>query len=133
MKIYTRTGDDGTTGLFGGPRVAKHDLRIEAYGTIDELNAALGVCRALAWTDQSQVASEDATIEQTVPPPNGGRPVTVDATHQPLALPTEIDELLAEMQSDLFVMGAELAMPSGGSADGSRLPELAVDKLEIED
>ena len=46
MKIYTKTGDAGQTGLFGGPRVAKDDLRIEAYGTVDELNAALGVVRA---------------------------------------------------------------------------------------
>jgi cob(I)alamin adenosyltransferase len=46
MKIYTRTGDDGMTGLLGGVRVAKDDLRIAAYGTVDELNAALGVCRA---------------------------------------------------------------------------------------
>jgi cob(I)alamin adenosyltransferase len=43
MKIYTRTGDQGTTGLFGGGRVAKNDLRIAALGAIDELNAALGV------------------------------------------------------------------------------------------
>ncbi|MCB9893361.1 MAG: cob(I)yrinic acid a,c-diamide adenosyltransferase [Planctomycetes bacterium] len=43
MKIYTKTGDDGSTGLFGGGRVAKHDLRVEAYGTVDELNAILGV------------------------------------------------------------------------------------------
>src|SRR5690349_16122067 len=46
-KIYTRTGDDGTTGLLGSRRVPKDDLRIEAYGTIDELNAALGVARAV--------------------------------------------------------------------------------------
>lgn len=39
MRIYTKTGDDGTTGLFGGSRVPKDDLRIEAYGTVDELNA----------------------------------------------------------------------------------------------
>lgn len=45
MKIYTRTGDKGSTGLFGGPRVSKDDARIEAYGTVDELNAALGVAR----------------------------------------------------------------------------------------
>src|SRR3972149_905163 len=46
MKIYTRTGDWGETGLFGGRRVAKDVPRIEAFGTIDELNAALGVVRA---------------------------------------------------------------------------------------
>jgi len=42
MKIYTKTGDDGTTALFGGKRVPKHALRIDAYGTVDELNSALG-------------------------------------------------------------------------------------------
>lgn len=46
MKIYTKTGDDGTTGLFGGDRVRKASPRVEAYGTVDELNAALGVARA---------------------------------------------------------------------------------------
>jgi len=46
MKIYTRSGDSGSTGLFGGPRVSKDDDRIEAYGTVDELNACLGVVRA---------------------------------------------------------------------------------------
>lgn len=45
MKIYTRTGDEGDTGLFGGPRVRKDDLRIESYGTVDELNAWLGLVR----------------------------------------------------------------------------------------
>jgi cob(I)alamin adenosyltransferase len=42
MKIYTRTGDDGTTGLIGGSRVGKSDPRLECYGTVDELNASLG-------------------------------------------------------------------------------------------
>jgi cob(I)alamin adenosyltransferase len=46
MKIYTRTGDDGTTGLFGGARVKKNDARVEAYGTVDEANAAIGMARA---------------------------------------------------------------------------------------
>lgn len=45
MKIYTKTGDEGTTALFGGKRVSKGELRIEAYGTIDELNAYLGLLR----------------------------------------------------------------------------------------
>ena len=43
MKIYTKTGDNGETGLFGGERVSKNSLRIEAYGTIDELNSFLGL------------------------------------------------------------------------------------------
>ncbi|MDI4665938.1 cob(I)yrinic acid a,c-diamide adenosyltransferase [Xanthobacter autotrophicus] len=44
-KIYTRTGDDGTTGLGTGARVAKYDLRVDAYGAVDETNAAIGVAR----------------------------------------------------------------------------------------
>ena len=55
MKIYTKTGDDGTTGLFGGGRVMKASSRVEAYGTVDELNATLGVSRAAGqdgWTDE---------------------------------------------------------------------------------
>ncbi len=54
MKIYTKTGDDGTTGLFGGGRVRKDDLRVETYGTVDELNAILGVARA---------AGQDAALD----------------------------------------------------------------------
>ncbi len=45
MKIYTKTGDKGTTALFGGTRVAKHHIRIDSYGTIDELNSWLGLVR----------------------------------------------------------------------------------------
>lgn len=45
MKIYTKTGDKGTTALFGGTRVPKHHIRIESYGTIDELNSYLGLIR----------------------------------------------------------------------------------------
>jgi cob(I)alamin adenosyltransferase len=47
-KIYTRTGDDGTTGLGDGSRVAKDDARVEAYGTVDELNCAIGVILSVA-------------------------------------------------------------------------------------
>ena len=47
MKIYTKTGDAGQTGLFGGPRVAKDHARIEAFGTVDELNSQIGLVRTL--------------------------------------------------------------------------------------
>ncbi|HET7276027.1 MAG TPA: cob(I)yrinic acid a,c-diamide adenosyltransferase [Longimicrobiaceae bacterium] len=46
MKIYTKTGDRGETGLFGGGRVAKDDIRVEAYGAVDELNSVLGMAAA---------------------------------------------------------------------------------------
>jgi cob(I)alamin adenosyltransferase len=53
MKIYTRTGDQGQTSLFGGMRVAKDDPRIEAYGTVDELSSLLGVSRASGAPDET--------------------------------------------------------------------------------
>ncbi len=102
MKLYTKTGDDGTTGLFGGARVAKNSARVEAYGTVDETNAAIGVARA--------------------------------ARCEPA-----IDEMLAGVQKDLFVVGAELACVPGresrlstpllGEADIARL-ERAIDEAD---
>ena len=58
MKIYTRTGDDGTTGLIGGSRVPKHDAAIECYGTVDELNACLGVAAVAADPDTASSLRE---------------------------------------------------------------------------
>ena len=56
MKIYTKTGDDGTTGLVGGTRLPKHDLRIDCYGTVDELNSYLGLVRDQAISKDSKTA-----------------------------------------------------------------------------
>ncbi len=61
MKIYTRTGDDGSTGLLGPGRVLKHTARVEAYGSVDELNAALGRARTL--DAESWLAAELSTIQ----------------------------------------------------------------------
>lgn len=75
MKIYTKTGDRGETGLFAGPRVRKDHPRIEAYGTVDELNSLLGLARA------------------EVPP-------------------EDMDQVLTQIQHELFALGAELATPA---------------------
>ena len=56
MKIYTRTGDAGETGLFGGARVSKDDPRVDAYGTVDELNACIGVARSLGASSHTDAA-----------------------------------------------------------------------------
>ncbi len=58
MKIYTKTGDAGETGLFGGARVKKHDVRIEAYGELDELNAVLGKVRLHPFGDETDALLE---------------------------------------------------------------------------
>ena len=60
MKIYTKTGDDGTTGLIGGSRVLKSDASIECYGTVDELNAAIGVACCVAG---GETASDLQTVQ----------------------------------------------------------------------
>jgi len=56
MKIYTKTGDSGSTSLLGGSRISKSDLRIETYGTVDELNSHIGILRADAHNETSQKA-----------------------------------------------------------------------------
>jgi cob(I)alamin adenosyltransferase len=102
MKLYTKTGDDGTTGLFGGGRVPKASARVDAYGTVDETNATIGLARSTG-------------------------------------LAPAIDAVLAKVQEDLFVIGAELAcvpgregklnMPLIASADVERL-ERAIDEAD---
>ncbi len=54
-KIYTKTGDDGTTGLVSGQRVAKDDLRVEAFGSVDEVNAAIGLARSRLKQNNPQI------------------------------------------------------------------------------
>ncbi len=99
MKIYTRTGDDGSTGLWGGKRVSKDSLRVHAYGTVDECNTALGLVRAAG-------------------------------------VAAELDGMLARIQDELFVVGADLASPDAKTkidrvdAHSVEVLEQAIDTLE---
>src|SRR5580658_1668397 len=63
MKIYTKTGDDGTRGLFGGARVKKASSRVDAYGTVDELNATIGVARAIQLEELSEAILGRAQVD----------------------------------------------------------------------
>ena len=106
-KIYTRTGDDGTTGLGTGERRKKYDLRIAAYGTTDEINAAIGVARLYTADDTAldaalsriqndlfDVGADLCTPGQGKGP--GGARLTVTA-NQVTWLESEIDRLNAEL------------------------------------
>lgn len=96
-KIYTRTGDGGTTGLGNGDRVTKDCPRVEAYGTVDELNSALGLLRAQE-------------------------------------LPQATDELLADIQQQLFDLGGELCIPDTSTIDPDMIAKLetALDEMNAE-
>jgi cob(I)alamin adenosyltransferase len=63
-RIYTRKGDDGTTSLWYGGRVAKTDVRTEAYGSIDEAGAALGVARSLCGPDDAELAADILRVQR---------------------------------------------------------------------
>ena len=103
-KIYTKTGDDGTTGLYGGGRVPKTDARIEAYGQVDELNACLGL--VLAWSkpespwfellEQIQRDLFDIGAELASPDPVQSKTVW-EGSARIAALEAAIDERQAEL------------------------------------
>jgi cob(I)alamin adenosyltransferase len=103
LKIYTKSGDDGMTGLLGSRRVSKDDLRIEAYGTIDELNASLGLARSLGLDDGSDalvgvLQDELFTVGSALadPAPAGPFQGLITAGHV-LRLEERIDTLEAEL------------------------------------
>jgi cob(I)alamin adenosyltransferase len=118
VKIYTKTGDDGTTGLLGAGRVGKDDPRIDSYGTVDELNAALGLARAIGGLD----TSADALIARVQddlfavgaaladPNPNGRFHNAVGEGHS-ARLEAEIDRLEAELPplTQFILPGGSLA------------------------
>lgn len=101
-KIYTRTGDDGSTALSTGERRPKHDLRVASFGTIDEANAAIGLARLATAADPGL---------------------------------SEVDEILARLQNDLFDLGADLCTPQTDRDLGwepLRVSPSQVERLEAE-
>ncbi len=100
-RVYTRTGDKGTTALVGGARVPKDSLRIEAYGAIDELNSVIGLARVF----------NDKSV------PRGAR--------------DRLEGILKGLQNELFDLGSELATPPGAVCEGMfRVGPEAVQQLE---
>jgi cob(I)alamin adenosyltransferase len=100
-RVYTRTGDKGDTALVGGRRVPKDSPRIEAYGTIDELNSIIGLARA--FNDESRNAKARRFL----------------------------DETLAKIQDELFDLGSELATPADAEYPGMyRVGDAEVKRLE---
>jgi cob(I)alamin adenosyltransferase len=105
-RIYTRGGDKGLTSLGRGERVAKHDRRVEAYGTVDELNSVIGMARAV--------------IARTI------------KKDQPR---THVDAMLARIQNDLFDLGADLCTVIDKSRKGQtalRIVPSQTERLEHE-
>ena len=101
-RVYTRTGDKGETGLVGGKRVPKDSQRIEAYGTIDELNSVVGLART--FNDEK---------------------INVSEAHRFL------DVILRQIQDELFDLGSELATPPDFFQEGMyRVGEREVKKIE---
>jgi cob(I)alamin adenosyltransferase len=120
-KIYTKTGDDGTTGLVSGPRRLKHDLRVESYGTIDETNSAIGVARlhtsgmskldamlALIQNDLFDLGADLSTPQTDEPP-----------AYEPLRI---VESQVARLERDIDELNGELEpltsfiLPGGSSA-----------------
>jgi cob(I)alamin adenosyltransferase len=121
MKIYTKTGDDGQTGLFGGERTFKNDARVEAYGSVDETNACLGVARAARLSPEVDAALERIQAELFVlgaelATPPAHRPrlrLPLLAPDNALALEADIDRLEAGLPAlTSFVLPAGTAAAS---------------------
>jgi cob(I)alamin adenosyltransferase len=125
-KIYTRRGDDGSTGLFGGPRVSKDDLRVAAYGEVDELNSALGVAREelLAPAQKDILAIVDALQSELFT--LGAELATPEAEDAPREVPHIGAEMVTRMERDIDRLTAELPpmrnfILPGGSRAGAAL------------
>lgn len=123
MKIYTKTGDDGETGLFGGERVSKSDARVDAYGAVDETNACLGVARSQGVSPQLDALLEAIQAELFV---LGAELATPEGHRSRLRLPLlgaedigRLEAAIDRLESDLPPL-TSFVLPAGSPA-GSAL------------
>lgn len=112
-KIYTRTGDDGTTGLGDGSRVAKDSIRVEAYGTVDELNSALGVLLAVPGVPAEVTACLTEVQHQLFD--MGGELCIPGHTAITATLVTQLEQALDAFNEPLPPL-KEFILPGGGPA-----------------
>ena len=124
QRIYTKTGDQGQTGLFGGGRVAKHDPRVAAYGEVDELNAVIGW--TLAQLDDEQVATRLRAVQTDLFAIGAHLATAVSEKNNKPKLPTLPAERVSEMEA--WIDAAEEELPAlksfilpGGSRGGAAL------------
>jgi cob(I)alamin adenosyltransferase len=145
-KIYTKTGDDGTTALGSGERVPKTAARIEAYGTVDETNAAIGMARLMLGPDQPDVAVMLARIQNDLF--DLGADLCVPDRGEPLPYtPLRIKDAQAErLEHEIDAMNGEMAplasfvLPGGTNAGAAlhlarticRRAERHIVKLKLE-
>ena len=122
MKIYTKTGDDGSTGLIGGDRVSKSDERINCYGTVDELNAALGMAVVTAspvLQDRLRAVQNDLFVV-------GSHLAVNDVGPTPAYLPPLDEEMVHRLEMEIDSSEEELPklrnfILPGGAETGARL------------
>ncbi|MRX50978.1 cob(I)yrinic acid a,c-diamide adenosyltransferase [Paracoccus sp. S-4012] len=120
-RIYTRTGDKGDTALSDGSRVVKHDPRVEAYGTVDEANAALGIARLHA---AGEMAARIAVIQNELFDLGAdlSRPGMERDAEAPYPVLRIIDTQIARLEAEIDAMNAPLSalrsfiLPGGGAA-----------------
>lgn len=124
-KIYTRTGDDGTTGLGTGERIAKDAARIEAYGTVDETNAAIGVARLDVYGGYPELDAKLARIQNDLFDlgadlcvPDTGEPLAWEPLRMSAAQAERLEREIDEMNSEMNPLKS-FVLPGGSAAAAS--------------
>ncbi len=122
MKIYTRKGDAGETALFGGARVPKNDIRVEAYGTVDELNSALGLAASALpdsmdeWRARLQAVQADCfTLGAILATPDIGEAKPKHIPDLPDSRVTQLEEWIDQLDEEVEPLRA-FVLPGGSES-----------------